>query len=298
VIVAEEIPKEIAPLPKQRRRELFLYILKSNPLYIFGLTVVTLFLGFSFVVALFPSVLNYNISQINLSNTLRPPSLQFPFGTDDLGRNLFLRVLSGAPLDAEISLSIVVVSLIVGVLTGSVAGYFGGAIDEIIMRITDVFLAFPGLILVVAIAAALGPGFFNAFIALVIVWWPIYTRIARGETLFIKEHQYVLASRASGLGRFRIVREHIIPNVITPMMVYATVDIGNVIIVFSVLGFLGLGAQPPQVDIGRIVYDGQNFLQFAPWYPVIPGLVLFVIVLSFAFTGDFLRDYFDPQMRS
>ena len=296
-MMISEVPKEVSA-PKEKRREIFFFVLRSNPLYIFGLVVVLGFLGFSIVETIFPSITGYNISQTNLQAPLKPPSFQYPFGTDDLGRDLFLKVLSGAPLDAWISISIIGVSIVVGIITGSVAGFFGGAIDETIMRITDVFLAFPGLILAVAIAAALGPGLLNAFIALSIVWWPIYTRLARGETIFVKEHQFITAARASGLGRWRIVREHVIPNVITPLIAYATADIGNVIIVFSVLGFLGLGAQPPLVDIGRIVYDGQNFLQIAPWYPIIPGAVLFIIVLSFAFTGDFLRDYLDPQMRS
>jgi len=296
-MIVENLPREAIP-PKERRREVFFFVLRSNPLYIFGVSVVVAFLGFSLIYTLFPFLIGYNVNQTNLLNILKPPTFQYPFGTDDLGRNLFLKVLSGAPLDAAISVSIILFSLTLGILSGSIAGFFGGAVDETIMRITDVFLAFPGLVLAVAVAAALGPGLFNAFIALAVVWWPIYTRIARGETLFVKEHQFIVASKASGFSKSRIVFEHVLPNVITPMIVYATTDVGNVIIVFSVLGFLGLGAQPPLVDIGRIVYDGQNFLQTAPWYPVIPGVLLFIIVLSFAFTGDFLRDYLDPQVGS
>jgi peptide/nickel transport system permease protein len=177
------------------------------------------------------------------------------------------------------------------------AGYFGGVINQAIMGVTDIFLAFPGLVLAVAFAAALGAGTFNVIIALAIVWWPVYTRLARGETLTVKEQQYVMAARASGLNGVKIVLSHIMPNVLTPMIAYATADIGNVILLSAVLGYLGLGAQPPNVDLGRIVYDGQNFVRFAPWYSILPGIVLFIIAISFAFVGDLLRDFLDPKMR-
>jgi len=281
---------------EEARRILF-RILKKNPIYIFGLAVVTLFLAFSLVVGLFPQVLGYNPLQLDLSHQLLPPSLKFPFGTDDLGRNIFLKVLYGAPIDAGVSIVIIAASLLVGIPIGAIAGYFGGAVDELFMRTTDIFLAFPGLIFVVAIAAALGPGLENAVLAIGVVWWPIYTRLSRGETISIKERQYVMAAQAAGVSRTRIVFEHIVPNIINPLIAYATADVGNVIILFSVLGYLGLGAQPPRVDIGRIVYDGQTYLQIAPWYPILPGLVLFIIVLSFAFVGDMLRDYLDPRNR-
>src|SRR5208337_2488718 len=156
-------------------------------------------------------------------------------------------VLYGAPIDAGVALTIIFTSFALGLVTGSLAAYIGGVVDEVIMRITDVFLAFPGLILAVAIAAALGPGIVNAMIAVGVVWWPIYTRIVRGEALSAKQQQYVLAAKASGVSGPRIVVRHIIPNIINPLVAYASADIGNVIILFSVLGYLGLGAQPPRV---------------------------------------------------
>jgi len=146
-------------------------------------------------------------------------------------------------------------------------------------------------------AVALGPGMINAIIAIMVTWWPIYVRIARGETLSIKQNNYIVAAKAAGVGRLQIVLSHVIPNALTSMIAYATADIGNVIILFSVLGYLGLGAQPPHVDLGRIVYDGQSFIQFAPWISIIPGIIIFVIVISFALTGDLIRDFFDPNMR-
>jgi peptide/nickel transport system permease protein len=279
------------------RRKLFFRMVRRNPLYIFGLTVVVVYLGYSLIVGLDPKILGYNPVLVNLTATFRPPSWKYPFGTDSVGRSIFLAVLYGAPIDAGVSIAIIVFSFTLGVVSGSLAGYLGGAIDEVIMRITDIFLAFPGLILAVAIAAALGPGLTNAMIALMVVWWPIYTRIARGEALTTKQQQYVLAARASGMGGVRISLRHIIPNVINPLIAYATADFGNVIILFSVLGYLGLGAQAPRFDLGGLVYNGQGYIQVAPWYPIFPGIVIFIIVVSFAFVGDLISDFLNPRAR-
>ncbi|MEM0271539.1 MAG: ABC transporter permease [Thermoprotei archaeon] len=277
--------------------KLFLSLAKSNPLYAFGFLFTTIYLGYSLVAGIDPRITGFNPLYTNVNLQLLPPSLRYPFGTDDVGRNLLLEVLYGAPIDAGASVAIVLFSFLVGLISGSVAGYFGGWIDEVIMRITDIFLAFPGLVLAVAVAAALGPGLFNAIFAIAVVWWPVYTRIARGETLTVKEQQYVTAAKAAGVGKIRLVLDHVIPNVVVPMIAYATADFGNVIILFSVLGFLGLGAQPPHSDLGRIVYDGLNYIQFAPWYPILPGITIFVIVLAFAFLGDLVRDFLDPRLR-
>ncbi len=270
---------------------------RRNPFYLLAVGFVIAYLVYSALAALFPQITGFDPNALNLNVALHPPSLAYPFGTDNLGRNLLNRVMAGAPIDAAIALIIVSFSFLFGALTGSIAGYYGGLVDEIIMRITDIFLAFPGIILALAIAAALGPGLLNAVLALSVVWWPIYTRLARGETLSVNSNQFILAARASGLPRSKIVTRHIIPNVIAPMIAYATTDVGNVIILFSVLGYLGLGAQPPLVDVGRLVYDGQNFIQSAPWYPIIPGIVIFVIVISFALVGDLIRDMLDPHWR-
>jgi peptide/nickel transport system permease protein len=276
---------------------IFLSLVKRNPLYLLSIVIVSLFLIYSLVVGLDPKILGYNPNIINVSDNFRPPSFVFPFGTDDVGRNIFLAVLYGAPLDAVAGVTTILFSLGVGLLFGATAGYFGGALDELIMRITDIFLAFPGLVLAAAMAVALGPGMINAIIAIMVTWWPIYVRLGRGETLSIKQNNYIVAARAAGMGRIQIVLSHVIPNALTSMIAYATADIGNVIILFSVLGYLGLGAQPPHVDLGRIVYDGQAFIQFAPWISVFPGIIIFIIVISFALTGDLIRDYFDPNMR-
>jgi peptide/nickel transport system permease protein len=286
---------EAEPSAFSERRRVFLGLVRRNALYVFGLGVVVVYLGFSIAVSLFPSILAYNPTHVNLAVALQPPSPTYPFGTDDVGRSVLSEVLYGAPIDAWVSLAIILFSFVLGVVSGSLAAYAGGFLDEVIMRITDVFLAFPGLVLAVAIAAALGPGLINAMIAVAVVWWPIYTRIARGEALSAKQHQFVLAAKASGVGNTRIVLRHIIPNVITPIIAYATADIGNVVILFSVLGYLGLGAQPPRIDLGRLVFNGQNFIGFAPWYPMLPGVVVFVIVIAFAFVGDLITEFLNPR---
>jgi peptide/nickel transport system permease protein len=285
------------PTRFSEQRRVFFSLVRGHTLYAFGLVVVVGYLIYSLVVGLAPWILNYNPAQVNLAASLQGPSLAYPFGTDDVGRSVLSEVMYGAPIDAGVALAIVLFSVALGVVSGSLAAYVGGIVDEVIMRVTDIFLAFPGLVLAVAIAAALGPGIVNALIAVAVVWWPVYTRLARGEALTAKQQQFVLAAKASGVGSTRTVVRHIIPNVITPIIAYATADVGNVIILFSVLGYLGLGAQPPRVDLGRLVFNGQNFIGFAPWYPILPGIVIFVIVIAFAFTGDLITDYLNPKSR-
>ena len=283
--------------PFRQNLSVIFRLMKKNPIYILGAAFIAAYLIFSVLATLYPPITGYDVFALNLDRAFKPPSLQYPFGTDDLGRNILSKVLAGAPIDSGVSLFIVGSSLGIGLLSGAIAGYFGGVVDQIIMRVTDIFLAFPGLVLALAIASALGSGTINAIIALLVVWWPVYTRLARGETLAVNSHPYILAAKASGLSRTRIVISHVIPNVLPPLIAYATVDLGSVIIFFSVLGFLGLGAQPPLVDIGRIVYDGRNFIQTAPWYSLLPGAVLFLIVISFALVGDLIQDYLDPSTR-
>jgi peptide/nickel transport system permease protein len=272
-------------------------LIKRNPIYLISLVVVGLYILYSLIYGLYFLAAGAAPPEVNLSRVLLPPSFQYPFGTDDLGRNLLYVVLDGAPIDAAVSVTIIVLSFIIGLVSGSIAGYAGGIIDEMIMRVTDIFLAFPGLVLAVAVAAALGPGLLNSVAAIMIIWWPVYTRLARGEAVSIKQNQFILAARAAGVSRFSIVTSHVIPNLINPMVAYATADVGNVIILFAVLGYLGLGAQPPLISLGRIVYDGENYLQYAPWYSILPGFIIFVIVVSFAFVGDLMRDFFDPRLR-
>ena len=236
------------------------------------------------------SLLPYNPYVQNFAQTLLPPSSVHLFGTDDLGRDIFSRVIAGAPLDAQIAFTVVLVSLVLGSSLGAFAGYLGGFVEEVVMRVTDVFLAFPALILAMAVAIAIGPGLTHSMMALLVVWWPWYARIARGEALAIKNSQYMEAARAAGLKDAQIVVTHVIPNILMPLLVYATLDISNVVLTGSVLSFIGLGAQPPMPEWGRMVFDGQDYLSGAWWMSVLPALAIFIVVLAFSLFGDGLRD--------
>jgi len=281
----------------QENRTILLSVLKRHPAYLLSTAFIISYLLYSLVSTIYPGILPYDPTKVNLSKALLAPNWQYPFGTDVVGRNIFLAVFFGAPIDAVASVAIIITAVSVGVISGAIAGYFGGLVEEVIMRVTDVFLSFPALILAVAIAAALGPGLLNAVIAIAAIWWPVYTRLARGEALSIRNQQFILAAKASGVSRARIVTSHVIPNLLNPIIAYATADVGNVIILFSVIGYLGLGAQPPRIDLGRLVFDGQNYIQFAPWYPILPGVAIFVIVIAFALLGDLMTELLSPRMR-
>jgi len=228
---------------------------------------------------------------------LGKPSLLHPFGCDEYGRDLFARVLTGARVSLIVSVVVISLGIPPGILLGLVSGYYGGKVDEFIMRVTDVFLAFPALVLAMAIAASLGAGLKSAIIALTIVWWPSYVRLVRGQVLSARENVYVEAARAIGVSNLRIMVKHILPNIISPVIVLATLDFGTVVILNAALSFIGLGAQPPTPEWGRIVYDGLDYLMMAPWYSIIPGTAVFLTALGFNLLGDGLRDVLDPRIR-
>lgn len=272
--------------------------LVRNKLSLAGGMVAAAYLILALVVSLVGDrVVPYDPFVQNFAQTLLPPSPQHLFGTDDLGRDIFSRVISGAPIEAQIAFSVVLVSLAFGGTLGAFAGYLGGIVEEVVMRVTDIFLSFPALVLAMAVAIAIGPGLTNSMMALLVVWWPWYARIARGEALSIKSSQYMEAARAAGLGEVQIVARHILPNILMPLLVYATLDISNVILTGSILSFIGLGAQPPQPEWGRMVFDGQDYLSGAWWMSVLPAFAIFVVVLAFSLFGDGLRDAFDPKLR-
>ena len=273
------------------------YLLR-NKLSLAGGIIAASYLLLAVIVALLGErMLPYNPYSQNFGQALLPPSAAHLFGTDDLGRDIFSRVIAGAPIDAQIAFVVVLVSLILGGTLGAFAGYFGGVVEDVVMRVTDVFLAFPALILAMAVAIAIGPGLVNSMMALLVVWWPWYARIARGEALAIKNSQYMEAARAVGLKNIKIVTRHVLPNTLMPLLVYATLDISNVILTGSILSFIGLGAQPPQPEWGRMVFDGQDYLSGAWWMSVLPALAIFIVVLAFSLFGDGLRDAFDPKLR-
>jgi peptide/nickel transport system permease protein len=231
----------------------------------------------------------------NVSNSLLPPSWEHPFGADKLGRDVLSRVIIGAQPALIIPIGVVLIAILIGTPLGALAGYKGGWVDELIMRITDLFLAFPSLLLAMAIASALGRGLEKAAFALVISWWPWYTRLVRGVTLSLKERYFVEAAQATGVRDSVIILRHILPNTISPILVQATVDLGTVILAMGGLAFLGLGTQPPAPDWGLMVSEGRTYILNQWWIASFPGIAIFVVVLAFNLLGDTLRDIFDPR---
>jgi len=275
-----------------------LRILRSSPASAVGAVIAVTFVVISLLVwATGGKILPFNPLAVDTSQILTPPSFTHLLGTDDLGRDILSRVLAAAPVDASVSFLVVATAVTLGLLTGSLVGYVGGALEEVVMRITDIFLAFPGIILALAIVAALGPSLIHTVYALIPVWWPSYTRLARGESLQLKSQQFIEASRSVGHRSRYIVLHHIVPNVVPVLLVYATLDIGNVILTFSVLSFIGLGAQPPASEWGLMTIQGESYLGSSPWYPVAPALVILIVAIGFSLLGDGLRDTLDPRIR-
>jgi len=233
----------------------------------------------------------------NLVNKFLPPSREHPFGTDYLGRDVLARVLFGGRSSLSIGFLVVIIAVGIGTPLGALAGYFGRWLDEVIMRITDMFLAFPPLLLAIAIAAALGPSFVNVMIAIALTWWPWYTRLVRAQTISLRERSFVEAARGMGVGSLTIIFRHILPNIFTPVLVQSTMDIGSAILIGAAMSFIGLGAQPPIPDWGRMVSTGRIYIMGQPWYGTFPGLAIFLVALSFNLLGDSIRDVIDPRSR-
>jgi peptide/nickel transport system permease protein len=232
---------------------------------------------------------------VHLERKLLPPSAAHWFGTDEVGNDVYTRVILGARVSLEIGLVITVLAALVGVPLGITAGYLGGLIGEVIMRLTDLFLSIPSLVLALAVVGALGPGTFNAVIAIALVWWPGYVRLVQGKTLALKGEVYVEAARAVGTGKARIVFAHILPNCLSPILVKASMDMGMAILTAASLGFIGLGAQPPDPEWGAMISYGRNYLPTWWWYSAFPGLFIYLTVLGFNLLGDGLRDLLDPK---
>ena len=232
-----------------------------------------------------------------VANVYNCSGASYPLGTDSYGRNLLQMIILAVPLDLEISLTIVILATIVGVALGSLAAYAGGKIDELILRVTDVFFALPGLVLAIVVMVVLGRTLQNLTIAVLITWWPYYVRLIRSQVLSEKERPYVEALRSTGAGPVRILFLHILPNTIYPVIVQMTLDIGGVILTFSALMFLGFSPNPLLPELGNLVTDGINYVFTAPWLIVFPGLTIVIIVLGFNLLGDGIRDVLDPRLR-
>lgn len=279
-----------------KESRVFLKLVMTNPLSMVGLAIIVVFL----LVGIFgPYLAPYPLQAEgapDLPHQLLPPSVQFPFGTDELGRDIFSRIIFGARISLVTSAAIVGSALVIGIPLGAVAGYYGEKIGSVIMRITDMFLAFPPLLLALAVAATLGGSIVNAVLALIVTWWPWYTRLAYSQAIGTKNLPYVDAARAIGVSDPVIVVRHIMPATLAPILVQATLDLGSAILSIAGLSFLGLGAQPPTPDWGLMVNTGRLFFLQHWWYATFPGLAIMVLVLGFNLFGDAIREAIDPKL--
>ncbi|MEO1658925.1 MAG: nickel transporter permease [Pseudomonadota bacterium] len=266
-----------------------------SPLLLFGAVIVC----FSVLVALLgPFFAPYDPIAVDVTNRLQPPSFQHPMGTDELGRDLFSRLLYGARISLGMGIMITTLGGSVGFVIGCISGFLGGVVDNIIMRLTDIVMSVPSLVLAMALTAALGPSLTNAMLALAFVGMPSYVRLARGQALSLSCKPYVQAAKAYGASPWAILRGHIFPNALPPILVVATLDVGAVILAAAALSFLGLGAQPPVAEWGAMVASGRSYLATHWWYPVFPGLAILVVAVGFNLIGDGLNDLLDPAGRA
>ena len=265
----------------------------ANPLNVVALALIVLFAACAILA---PLLAPYDPLAQELGLRLRPPSGEHWLGTDSLGRDIASRILYGARISLIIGVVVVAAAGIVGTAIGLVAGYAGGLVDEALMRLTEVFLAFPALILAMAIAGALGPSLTNAIIAIAAVTWAVYARLVRGQILSLRRREFVEAARAMGASRTRIVVRHLLPNALAPLMIQASFDLGSSIIAAAGLSFIGFGAQPPTPEWGVMISEGRNYISTQPWLSLFPGLAILLAVGSFNLLGDGLRDAFDPRL--
>jgi peptide/nickel transport system permease protein len=268
---------------------------RKNKMALVGLGIVVFFI----LLAIFaPLLAPYDFKEQNLAERLQPPSSKHLFGTDDFGRDIFSRVIYGARISLWVGFFSVLGSVIVGSLLGIIAGYYGRWIDGIISRLFDIMLAFPSILLAIGIVAVLGPSLQNALIAIAVINIPNFGRLIRSRVLSIKQEEYVIAAKAIGMSDMRILFHHILPNSMAPIIVQGTLAIATAIIEAAALGFLGLGAQPPNPEWGKMLADSKDFLTQAPWTMIFPGFAIMLTVLGFNLMGDGLRDALDPRMKN
>ena len=265
---------------------------RRNPLAMIGLLIV---LGLLLVALVAPLLATHSPIAQNLSLRLQPPSAEHWLGTDEFGRDIYSRIVHGTRLTLAVVVLVAILVGPVGLLVGTVAGYIGGWVDTLLMRVTDVFLAFPRLILALAFVAALGPGIENAVIAIAFTLWPPYARLARAETLTIRNSDFIAAARMQGASTTRIVLGHVAPLCMSSLIVRLTLDMAGIILTAAGLGFLGLGAQPPAPEWGAMIASGRAYLLDQWWVATMPGIAIFIVSLGFNLLGDGLRDVLDPR---
>ena len=275
------------------RSRLALYHLRRNPLVMIGLIIAVLWIVTAFIA---PAIAPVAPLQQDLANRLQAPNALFFMGSDELGRDIFSRVLWGARITIPAGLAVIILGSTLGIIIGAVAGYVGGLVDELLMRLTELFMAFPFIILAMAVTAALGPDIQNAVLALAVVWWPRYARILRALVLEVKAQEYVEAAHSVGASGLYVLIRTILPNCIAPAVILATLDIGTAILSFAALSFIGLGPEPSSPEWGRMVSIGIDYFD-RWWMWLFPGLAIASLVMAFNFIGDGLRDILDPRLR-
>lgn len=282
------------PLMELPQRPRQVPVLLTSPLTVIGLALILLF-ALSAILAPWVAPMD-PVNQV-LTQRLEPPSAEHWLGMDQLGRDVFSRLLYGARISLTVGLVVVISSVILGTLVGLTAGYMGGWVDEVLMRVTDIFLAFPPLILAMSIAGALGPNLNNAMVAIAVVTWPVYARLVRGQVLALREREFVQAARGIGAPTPRILFRHLLPNSLAPILVQASFDMGGAILAAAGLSFIGFGARPPTPEWGVMISEGSKFFSTQPWLSFFPGLAILLTVASFNLIGDGLRDALDPRLR-
>ncbi len=295
-----DLAVSVEDLPEARRISEFSLMWRAfrrDPLAVISLVILLVFiLGAVFAPFLTPYA-GQGLGDPNILEKFSPPNLTHPLGTDYLGRDVLARVLFGGRSSLAIGFLVVFLAVIIGVPLGAVAGFYGGRLDNLLMRITDIFLAFPPLLLAIALAAALGSSFVNTMLAISFTWWPWYARLVRAQTLSLRERNYIEAARSIGVPNWKIITSHVLPNVMTPVMVQATMDLGSAILIGAAISFIGLGVQPPTADWGTMISVGRIYFLERPWFAGSAGLAIFLVVLAFNLLGDAVRDAADPRTR-
>lgn len=270
------------------------YMARRNALTFIGCIIVTAMI----LLAIFaPVVSTHDPVGVSLPDKLEAPSTEHFFGTDEMGRDIYSRVIYGCRLSLEVGVSIVVIAAAIGTAIGSISGYAGGKTDMAVMAVMDVILSFPSLVLAMALASALGPSLFNAMLAVALVKIPVYVRLVRAQVLSLKERQYVKAARTFGAPPGWIIKKHIIPNCLTPVLIQLTMGIGEAILTAASLSFIGLGAQPPVPEWGAMISTARIYILDQWWYATFPGLAIFFTVVGFNLLGDGIRDILDPRSK-
>lgn len=272
----------------------FVRVLRRNAMFILGLIIV---LGVTFAAVFAPLIAPFDPNELHLDAILKAPCAEFPLGTDRLGRDVLSRLLYGGRVSLWVGFVAVGISISIGALLGLVSGYFGGLVDEIVMRFVDIMLCFPSFFLILAVMAFLEPSLFNIMVVIGLTSWMGVARLVRAETLTLREREFVSAARLAGTSTWRIMTRHILPNAMAPVTISAILGIGGAILIESGLSFLGLGVQPPQASWGNMLMDGKSVIEEASWLSLFPGLAILITVLGYNLLGENLRDFLDPRLK-